>query len=119
MMDIYETKVALAKKLPPVYCNIEKPKMNGYFNVELNTWDTDKDDYVQVVLPMYFDGTEFYTTDLYNWDRTDWISNWCYFTIGLYPNESDFWGSEAWEADVKKGWRSTVIPEKFKCKEVN
>jgi len=72
---MYDKKINCFKNFP-LYSTIEEnPKYPYYYLVLLNSWDMNKMDYVQKRAIAYFDGSNWYSTDVFNYDKTDWISN--------------------------------------------
>lgn len=104
---IYDKRVAVIKSMPPVYCDIGKPKFDGYFWVDLNEWSIEKNDYVKSPVRAYFDGSQFYLEDIGRFDNSVWISDWCYVAVlPVCYKEEKFVGSAEWQKDVDRGWRS-------------
>lgn len=74
-MNYYDKKIELFKSFPPIFNTIkDKPKIPSYYIVKINTWDMETMDYVEKTITAYFNDGEFFSTDIFNYDRTDWIS---------------------------------------------
>lgn len=80
-MDLYDKKISLITQLPPIYCIIEKdklPKYPCYCCVKAYTWNIDIGDYKQVERLAYFNGTNFFYSNILDYDNTDWITEFRY-----------------------------------------
>ena len=95
---ILDLKRELICKMPPIYCEIDKPLFSGDFYIDVFTWDSNKNDYVEKREKAYFDGKNFYYIDIYKYEATDWIINWSY----MYSRKH-FYSSKDWFDDVNKG----------------
>lgn len=77
--DFYNLKRQLFVSMPPVFSTIdtkENPKYPFFYMVKLHTWSMKRMDYVEVEKLAYFDGKNWYNTDIYNIENTDWITSW-------------------------------------------
>ena len=70
----------LAKQCPIIESDIKLISQNhkhgfeGWVNVEYNTWNMKKMDFVTETRLVYFDGENFRQTNLATYDGADWIS---------------------------------------------
>lgn len=95
---ILDLKRELISKMPPIYCEIDKPCFAGDYYVSVFSWDSDSKDYFEHRRKVYFDGKEFHYIDIYDYEVTDWITSWSYAYHKKHVH-----GSEDWIKDVNKG----------------
>lgn len=95
---ILDLKRELITKMPPIYCDVDKPIFAGDYYVNVFSWDLDANDYFQQRKKVYFNGKEFYYINIYDYEATDWIISWSY----AY-HKKHICGSDDWIDDVNKG----------------
>lgn len=65
----------IARQLPLIHDALKKrPKAEGWYWCNYYTWDLKKKDYVELTDVFFFDGSDFRTEHLYDYDGADWIT---------------------------------------------
>lgn len=65
----------IAKQLPIINWDLKYvPVFEGWYLCEYNTWDLHKKDYVKLKDYFFYDGLNFHTQHIYDYDGADWIS---------------------------------------------
>ena len=97
-MDLLDIKRQAVCNVPAVECDIEKPLFAGDFTIFMPHWSDQNDDYEMEITNAYFDGKDFHLYDITLYDKSNWITNWCYFATGILKP-----GTDSWLKEVNKG----------------
>ena len=66
----------IAKTLPIVYNTLDKlPPFEGWYCCEYYTWSLERNDFISFKRIFFFDGENFRTQYLSDYDGADWIYN--------------------------------------------
>ena len=80
----------IAKTLPIVCNTLDKlPKFEGWYWCDYYTWSLERKDFISLKRTFFFDGENFRTQCLSDYDGADWIYN--VFSILGKENKYDVW----------------------------
>ena len=84
----------IAKTLPIVYNTLDKlPKFEGWYCCDYYTWSLERKDFISLKRVFFFDGENFRTQFLSDYDGADWIydydgNDWVYNIVSILKKEN-------------------------------